>query len=357
MEVLLVNPETRSQQIDLIMANASQNDPYSSAVDEEQIRSEIKAILRSLRGDVEESIDVRPDTTMDPKDWKENHVSGAEYSPQIETFHVQLPRGSLRKLRFTMAGLSPACSHAFFLNDEMAVISSLGPSSGERGKEHILPKPPSRVKYYSAALSDKFFVVLQRDSKRKTLQVYRHDGSMVGTECLSVETSGSQWNASDLIAIHGAKHRTWIAIGGCIKQDDVLTGSIKMFCVDENMGVSKLRTHSVSFNRPKPNPLALDLVKTLNFSQDGRRLICATNNNKILVWHLSNNARPLEAPFVIQRELKAVSLRSCLLEDSRLINFPSLGYHRWQNRLYVSLRNISFSSLSTLYHHTFIRKG
>jgi hypothetical protein len=120
-------------------------------------------------------------------------------------------------------------------------------------------------------------------------------------------SQADQWNPNSLITIHEADDRTWIAVGGYTKQDGVLSGSIKMYCIGANGGRAGLTRHPVSFNRPKPNPLALDPLTTLEFSPDGERLVCATNNNRVLIWRLWLDGHSQRAPFVIQRDLRTVS--------------------------------------------------
>ena len=187
----------------------------------------------------------------------------------------------------------------------------------------------SRFEYRSAALSESFLVVLLEEftvnllrgkSKARFLQVFRRDGKPVGEDRFEGAAIGNQWEPNTLIAIHESKDRTWIAVGGWMIQDGVRSGSIKIYCIEGMDATATMTEHVVPFARPKPNPLASDSLETLGFGPDGDgpdvgRLVCATRNNRVLVWRLADTSRAPGAPFIIERELKTVSLSRllCLL--------------------------------------------
>jgi hypothetical protein len=312
MEVLLSNPDARSQQIQAILTQTDQSGSKSRPEMRKQLRAEISIVAEYLREeDTSPSIVQSATSTevMDPADWGEVVGRIRKYSSEVEQLALPIPRGPLyHRTRFLTAGLSPACSHAYFLNEKVILVFSLSNQGGNFGEHPIFRQAARNGKYYAAQLSERFVAVMIEEDKETTVQVFQYDGQMVGIIRFGMESNGHQWNPNTLLAIHETDNRTWIAVGGSIRQDGDLSGSIKMYRLDENNGIATLTAHLISFNRPKPNPLALSLLKTLAFSPDGRRLVCATNNNRILVWRLSNNARPQGAPFIFRKDLTTVGL-------------------------------------------------
>jgi hypothetical protein len=312
MEVLLSTPRTRSEQIRTILEEASQSSSRSSPETWTLLQTEIGVISECLRGD-DTSVSIPQSASaievMCRADWMEEPFRPTEDSPEAQILNVKLPRGTFfKRVRFLAAGLSTLCSHAYFLNWENILIYSLRNQGETLAEQPIFRRSDSHSQYYAAALSERFLAVLIEVSREKSISVFRYDGQMVGMDKFGMEPVGHQWNPNSLIAIHETDNRSWIAVGGCIKQDGVFSGSIKMYCIDESGGTATMTKRPVSLNRPKPNPLALDLLKTLRFSPDGERLVCTTNNNRVLVWRLSHNARPDGAPFTLERVLKTVSL-------------------------------------------------
>ena len=246
---------------------------------------------------------------MDRVDWIERTVPPTKLILEDQKLSVPLPRGAaFNKIHFLAAGLSTECSHAYFLNEKMVLIYSLSKLGEKLGEQPIFRHAASKLKYAAAALSERFVVLLLEESKVKSIRIFRYDGQMVGLDTFGMEANGHQWNPNNLITIHETDDRTWIAVGGWVKQEGAPSGSIKMYCIHGNSEIAILTRQPISFNRPKPNPLTLDLLKTLAFSADGRRLVCATNNNRILVWRLSNNARPDGAPFILKKDIATVCL-------------------------------------------------
>lgn len=246
---------------------------------------------------------------MDRDKWIERNIRTTKLMSKAQNFSVSLPRGTFNRVRFSAAGLSTECSYAYFINQKMVLIYSLRNLSEKLGEQPVFRHAASEFKYAAAALSEKFVVLLLEESKAKSIRIFRYDGQMIGLDTFGMEANGHQWNPNNLLAIHETDDRTWIAVGGCVRQDGVLSGSIRMYCIHGNSENVTLTRQPISFNRPRPNPLTLDLLKTLAFGSNGRRLVCATNNHRILVWRLSNNARPDGAPFVLQKDLMTVRLR------------------------------------------------
>jgi hypothetical protein len=311
-EVLLSNPNFRTQVERKIIDSVPQR--------REQLRAEIK-VIRECLGENSPTLSTpnsAPSTIMmNPRDWRELPTNISRRLPKAQTSGVSLPKsqGSLfDRIRFNNkpvsdAGLSPLCSHAYFLREKEILVYSLeliGPRLGER---LVLQKGTAEAKYLAATLSERYVAILvEAASYEQSIHVFRYDGKVVGVDNFGVEANKHKWNSNSLITAHDAFDCTWVAVGGCIRQGEVLSGSIKMYCITENGGNGRLNEPLAPFNRPRPNPLASNFLKTLAFSPDGRMLVCATNNNEILVWRLSADMHPEGPPFIIRRDIKKVSL-------------------------------------------------
>lgn len=303
LEVVLRHPESRCQQVQMILRCPGQNGSKSSLPMPEQLQVEIKVISELLHGDnISFSISqsTSPTESICPSDRIEEPIRTSEQSPKAQNLCVRLPQNA----RFSTAGLSTSCSHAYFLKKKMVLVSSLSNHGEQPREQHTLQLAAPATKYYAAAVSEQFVAVLLKARKIKSLQVFRYDSQMVGKDDFGIEANGNQWYPKSLIAIHETRDRVWIAIAGSMRQDGEHSGSIKMYSITQNVENPSMTRHPVSFNRPKPNPLALDSLKTLQFSPDGRRIACATNNNRVLVWQLSDDAGPDGPPFIIERDLK-----------------------------------------------------
>ncbi|ERF68589.1 hypothetical protein EPUS_04687 [Endocarpon pusillum Z07020] len=303
LEVLLANPSSRSLQSQLVLTEAGQR---SGPELQKQLRDEMTMVLECLGDSTSISITESSSSrqVMDRLDWIERNVPTSGITSEAQKFSVPLPRGSaFHRIRFSAAGLSTECSHAYFLNEKMVLIYSLSNLGEQPGMQPVFRHAASELKYAAAALSERFVVLLVEESRVKSIRIFRYDGQMIDLDTFGMEADRHQWNPNNLITIHETDDRTWIAVGGWVRQEGAHSGSIKMYCIHGNNEIATLTRQPVSFTRPKPNPLTMDLLKTLAFSPDGKRLVCATNNNRILVWRLSNNARPDGAPFILKKDI------------------------------------------------------
>ena len=320
MEILLSHPKSRVQTIQQLLAETDKRNSQLNLLGRKELQLEIGIISECLRGE-DKSPSVRRSSaptveSMCPSDWIEDAFQTCEPSSTSTKMRIILPRGRIyNRLEFSAAGLSTACSHVYFLSKKMFLVYRLAEKDKEIDQQPTFAEKASCFKYYAAALSERFIVILLTRTMSTTLKVLRYDGEVVGTDEFGSEPNGHRWNASDLITIHENCDRTWIAVGGSAKQDDRPTGSIKMYCVEEAGSAAVLRLHDVSFDRSRPNPLALNLLTTLDFSPNGKHLVCTTLNNHVLVWRLSNNMRRRGSPFMIEKALKTVSfmLKTSLL--------------------------------------------
>jgi WD40 repeat protein len=342
----------------MVLEAAAQSNSRSSS-EKRRLQTEINVIREWLHSDNHSLPPLQPTTStesMDPGEWIEIQPRTPKVTHQVQSYQIAFPSGL--KARFTVAGLSPACSHACFLSKNMLLVYSLSNISALSADKPVLRLDADKVKYYAAALSHNFVAILVEQSRtQKSLQVVQLDGKEVGTHPFGTEGGEHKWEAGSLIAIHEAGDRTWIAVGGCVNEDRVPSGSIQMYCVDKNAKPATLERQSASFTRTRPNPLKVDFLKTLAFSPDGRRLVCATNDNRILVWRLSNNARPQGAPFIFQKELKRVRLHpSCCCSHCADI-LPRLGNGRRINLLDIPLQLDQIALLCAMYDIAIPREG
>lgn len=239
------------------------------------------------------------------QDWMEEPFPPLNVSAKASKLRVELDRGSFyRPVRYLAAGLSPNCKSAFFLSEDFVVIYSLNEmSTAPIGKKNIMlrVKVDKNFKYEGAALSDNFLAVITRAD----LTVYKcgkyltHEPK-IGMQSFELESTDYRWDPTCL-AIYEAGNRAWISVGGRTNEEGQFRGSIKVFQIDIDHHRFSLARHNVSFNRPSPDPLKRDFLKMIGFSSDGQRLVCTTNNNRVLIWFLSNNARPRHAPFEISK--------------------------------------------------------
>lgn len=323
----------------MVLEEALQSNSRSS-LEKRQLETEIKVIREWLHGDNNSLPPLQPVTStqsMDPGDWIETQARTTKVTQQVQSYKIAFPHG--RKPRFTFAGLSPACSHAYFLNEKLLLVYSLSNPSANPTDKLILRLDAQGVKYDAVAVSDSLVAILtEQTHTQKSLQVVRLNGQEIGTHEFGTEGSEHKWNASSLIAIHAAGDRTWIAVGGWVQKNRVPSGSIQIYCVDENAEPAAPERQSTSFTRTEPNPLDGDFLKTLAFSLDGRRLVCATNNNRVLVWRLSNNARPQGAPYIFEKELRRVRLHQSFFCSQFTDKLAHLGDGRWSNFLDIPLQ-------------------
>ena len=337
----------------MVLEEADQRNSRSSS-EKRQLEIEINVISEWLHGDNNSLPSLQPITStqsMDPGEWIETEARTPKVTHQVQSYQIPFPHG--RKPRFTVAGLSPACSHAYFLNKKQPLVYSLSNTSANPADKPVLRLDAEGVKYDAVAVSDKLVAILvEQTPTQKALQVVRLDGQEIGTHEFGTEGSEHKWNASSLIAIHAAGDRTWIAVGGWVQKNRVPSGSIQIYCVDENAEPAAPERQSAAFTRTEPNPLESDFLKTLAFSSDGRRLVCATNNNRVLVWRLSNNARPQGAPFIFEKEMKRVRLHRTFFCNHCTDNLPHLGDERWTNFLDIRLQLHQIAPLCAMYDNT-----
>jgi hypothetical protein len=224
-----------------------------------------------------------------------------------ESCLVTLPHGLTRAFnnnKCYATGLSPNCCSVYFLREKDIIIYSLENFPKVTEFDILLKRAPRTDEDYKdtkAALTNRFLAVLSRGNPHR-LSIYEHgapktNGKDIDSEILDM------WHPT-CISMYEARNRTWVAIGGHSARD----GHISLYRIEDSHGKLRLKKHDAQFEKCIPNALLNDWPKVISFSPDGRRLTCVTKNkNKVLVWFLSNNARPRQAAFEIMKQYDPVS--------------------------------------------------
>ncbi|KAI9771280.1 MAG: hypothetical protein M1840_002250 [Geoglossum simile] len=270
----------------------------------------------------------QPVVTMDPNEWIEEHVARLDLSTSARKFELPIDRGrrnifGRRKINYFSSGLSPNCKFSFFLSDNVLNIYPLDMiNTGAPRTFTQTPLSSDGYKYAKVVISNSLLAII---TKKEGLNVYEY-GLNIGDGGRKVGTQDvEQWDPTCL-AIHEANDCTWICAGGRLDQavGSIRSGNITVYRIDAGRGRLSLSRHSARFDRPSPDPLSGDFPKMVNFSHDGGRLVCLTNGNSILVWLLSNNARPRQTPFRITKEYRrAIDARG--MECAVLFNYAKSG--------------------------------
>jgi hypothetical protein len=242
---------------------------------------------------------------MNPQEWMESEEDFQHFQIYKEE-GVQIPFERCFSSNHYAAGLSPKCSSVFFLSPKNIVVYSLD-NFPKVTKEDIrlnrVPPAKGEFKAAKATITDRFLALIIRANPSRLL-LYEYDVSAKSEGDIGSEVF-EMWYPTCL-AMHEASNRTWVAVG--CRRDNL--GSIKMYSIEGFRGKLALKRHDAMFDKCVPNALANDWPKVVDFSTDGQRLVCLTNKNKVLVWFLSNNARPRQAAFEIMKPYEAVSVRA-----------------------------------------------
>ena len=310
MEILMRDPVTRGTQLRKVPEGAAERNPNMAKLAKSQLQAEIQVIFELLneedgigitpKSSIAGPQDVAAEGKLSPSGWVENDQSSFTIMVHAQTSSISV------RARCHKAGLSPDCLYAYFVGGKDLLLYRL-PTSTSRSIDPVLhlkpPKSEHGSEYREAALSNSFLAVL-KDSRTGSLEVYKYgshaqDFSLKATEPFEATWNEPRWRA-DCLAIYEARDRVYIAIGGRNSQHDTICSTIRMYRIDvDGKNFSK---HDDSFHRSRPNPFTSDHVKSIAFAPDGRRLVCVTNNNRIIVWLLSNNSRPIQPPFQIAKE-------------------------------------------------------
>ena len=314
MEILMRDPIARGSQLGRLPEAVARYNPAMNAQTQSKLRDEVKVIYELLNE--EDGILLTPATSIaGPQDaaaegklsasgWIESAQPSSTITAHAQKSSIQLSQGSMfARTRYHRAGLSPDGLHAYFAAAKDLYLYRLPSGTSIRGNDLVLHLDTPKSEYKEAVLSNSFLAVLH-EGRTDLLEVYKFGShaqtySLIATEPFEATSKEPRWRA-DCLAIHEARDRVWIVIGGRSSQCESISSTIRIYRVDiDGQNFSK---HNTYFHRSRPNPFTLDYVKSIAFAPDGRRLTCVTNNNRILIWLLSNNARPIQPPFQITKK-------------------------------------------------------
>lgn len=225
---------------------------------------------------------------MSPQDWIEGHFDPLAISNAAQVGSIKLEKG-----QYKSAGFSPECNFAFFLSKRSICVYSFY-SFQSLSEAHRVPvddRIPKNLECKEAVLSQRLLAIITNRDLRVFELISPNEGyRQIGTEQFS-------WGPACL-ALHEANDWAWISVGGRESRNGSFYGIIKIYRVDFNSsGPATIVRHIPSFNSPGPD----DFLKSMNFSRDGLRLACVTYKNRVLIWLLSNTARPRCSPFQIKK--------------------------------------------------------
>ncbi|MCJ1398285.1 hypothetical protein MMC11_001482 [Xylographa trunciseda] len=330
MEILMRDPDTRDTQLREVLDTLAQYNPRMAGEAESRFRDEVKVICELL--DEEDGIPLTPATSiaspqdatveaeLSPSTWIESAQPSSTIRAHAQKSSISLPQGRrLARKRYHRAGLSPNGSHAYFAAVGDLYLYRLSTN------DIVLHLNTIRSEYREAVLSNSFLAILKA-GRTDSLEVYKYGSyaqtySLKATQAFEPTSNEARWR-TDCLAIHEARDRVYVAIAGRSNQHGTISGSIKMYRI--NIDGSNFRKHDVDFQRSRLNPFASDYVKSIAFAPNGRRLVCVTNNNRILVWLLWEDARPIQSPFQIPKlytpEMRARGVTSATLFETALSN-------------------------------------
>ncbi|MCJ1436360.1 hypothetical protein MMC27_005739 [Xylographa pallens] len=312
-EILMRDPITRRTQLDMLPEAVERYNPNMTAQAKTKLRDEVKVIYELLNE--EDGIFLSPTPSipgpqdaaavgrLSPSGWIESAQPSSTITAHAQRHSISLPQGSLlARTRYHRAGLSPDGLYAYFATPRDLYLFRVPSSTSTRANDILLHLDTRRSEYREAVLSNSFLAVLH-EGRTDSLEVYKYGShaqtyTLMTTEPFEATSRESRWRA-DCLAIHEARDRVWIAIGGRSSQSETISSTIRMYRID--IDGQNFSRHDAYFHRSRPNPFTSDYVKSIAFAPDGGRLVCVTNNNRILVWLLSNNARPIQPPFQIAK--------------------------------------------------------
>ncbi|MCJ1283639.1 hypothetical protein MMC26_002970 [Xylographa opegraphella] len=313
-EILMRDSNTRGTQLGKLPDAVARYNPAMTAQTKSKLREEVKVIYELLNE--EDGIFLTPASSiagpqdaaaegkLSPSGWVESAQPTTTIKAHAQKSAILLPQGPVfARIKYHKAGLSPDGLYAYFTSAKDLYVYRLPSSTGARCNDIVLHLDTPKSEYREAVLSNSFLAVLH-EGRTDLLEVYRYGShaqtySLIATETFEATSREPRWRA-DCIAIHEARDRVWIAIGGRSSQSQTISSTIRIYRVD--IDGQNFAKHDAYFHRSRPNPFTSDYVKSIAFAPDGRRLVCVTNNNRILVWLLSNNARPIQPPFQIAKK-------------------------------------------------------
>lgn len=247
---------------------------------------------------------------MNREQWGEDalHFPALDVTAEVERAQVHFERGRLGfATEYYTSGLSPNCNTAFYLGSSGIVVYSLNNFPEILERDVLLRRRPSTTEKYNnakATLTNQYLAIVYQSAELHKYYLLVLEHSILNGAGTTLHPVFLDMHATCL-AMHESGDRTWVTVGGQKNH----AGKIQVYCIENVNGSLSLREQVAQFNKCVPNYLLNEWPKIINFSPDGRRLVCVTETyNEVLVWFLSDNARPRQAAFKIARKYGTVSL-------------------------------------------------
>ena len=320
------SPGTRTTQSRIISTLAQQRRLGMTSIEPRQLQAEAGIILQLLEQEdcatstpiapTQELVDSASESRFPLFTWIE-YIQPCPYiSPHTYTSSIALPKASvLSKTHYRSAGLSPEGTHAYFICPKELIVYQLPTTTADQTGRIVFHQRCNRSEYKEAALSERFLAIL-REGTRDSMEIfnYRSNGTdiqMVAKDTFEARSNEQQWRP-DCLAVHEKSDGVCIAVGG----RGAVSSAIRIYQITDGEKAS-FSKHDTHFHRTKPDPLARDFLKTMNFSEDGESLACVTNNNVVLVWVVPSQGQSLRNPSRISKkynpEIKARGVTSASL--------------------------------------------
>jgi hypothetical protein len=199
-------------------------------------------------------------------------------------------------------GLSPNCKLAFVLRKRNLDIYFLNAPPNLRAE----PRDSFKGKFEHAVLSNRYLVAFERYELR-AFELSARDHRLVNKKSTPLESQSkkSRW-IPKCLAIFDDGRCAWIAVGFRVKKGPSSGGDIKVYLVSETGIREETGRQDAGLRTSVKTPLESDYVHRIAFSSGGDRLVCVTNNNRVLIWSWSDNAQSWQRPFEIERDFRPV---------------------------------------------------
>ena len=227
---------------------------------------------------------------------------GSEDSLKVGTKSGRPWRRLLPHDHYYSVGLSSNCQLAFVLGERILSIYFLNGPPNLRAE----PRDCFEGEFEDAVLSNRYLVTLGR-YKLDTFELSA-DGHRLNKHLSTVLEN--QVNRRDWIpkclAIFDNGRCAWIAVGFRVNNGFGNGGDIKVYLINESGITKEIGRHDAGFRSSIKTQLESDYIRRIAFSPGGDKLVCVTNNNRVLIWSQSDNAQSWQRPFQIKRDFRPV---------------------------------------------------
>jgi hypothetical protein len=221
---------------------------------------------------------------LPPADWDDFPLLEPS-GDDVQGDSLPLDRGRrFHRTKYLSVGISTDCALGFFLSKESVTLVSLENRSVVR-RIACQDLKVMDLKDVQVVLSQHSLAVIIAEA---LLVLDGAPPTYFGP--IRVEKFEPGWQP-DCLAIND----TWISIGGRVFVEGMMHSSIQLYRID--------RTATTQPERLGSDYLKSDFLKALEIRPNGNRLAALTNNNRILIWDLSDLR---SVPFIISRQYAIV---------------------------------------------------